>query len=218
MFPRKPLFHRQQFAQGPARAKSGFAPTQAGMQDGLIGSSDRLASAPHCYPFPIIWLSPAGVEPFFSAASASSAARQSLATCALKAVSSPADGAFTPLDDALHSGFITTSTRGKTSCGKSSLFSLSQPRLRAACKTPARALLRAPWSARLSRTPPTKTWSPVPHLAVLPGRPPARFRAQSAADTSGLTASAAKAGTKLATHGAFPVGGFSFPAPVAALT
>ena len=218
MNPRKPLNHWQLFAQPRAAAISGFAPTHFDRQDGLVGSSGPCGSAPHCYPFPFFWLSPFGVGPLFSAPFARGRDRRAFANAEPGQCGHGPKTSFAHPDAALVSEFITTSTRGVTSCGNSSLYSSSQPRLRPACRTPARAQSRVPLLARPLPIRPTKTWLPVPRLAGLPVLPAAPFPARSAADCRDLIASATGHPTTLATHGAFPVGGFSFPAPVAALT
>lgn len=218
MIPRKPLFPWQHFAQLRAVANSGFAPTHLVLQDECIGSSGPIGSAPHCYPFPFFWLSPFGVGPLFSAPTAGGLDRRAFAKGCRGQGGKGRKVSFAHQDEALDSGFITTSSRGKISCANSSLFSSSQRRLRPVCKTPARARLRAPLSARPSPIRPTKTWSPVPRLAALQALPAAPFRARSAANGCDLTANAAGLTTTLATHGAFPVGGFFISRPWAALT
>lgn len=66
MNPRKPLSLWQKFAQGPAFANSGFAPTRLSLQDSCSGGRADGAPAPDCCPFPFNWLNPVGVGPIFS--------------------------------------------------------------------------------------------------------------------------------------------------------
>lgn len=148
MFPRKSPCLWQSFAQGLRIAKSGFAPTHCALQDMAVGSYGALATAPHCYPFPSVWLSPAGVEPLFSVLQRGHEDRQAFASQAgLRAglcrnFSSVAHG------DALNSGCITTTCRGVTSCGNSSFFFSSLPPLPPVCRIRVAMLPSAPWAVQ----------------------------------------------------------------------
>jgi hypothetical protein len=85
----------------------------------------------------------------------------------------PARFCFASRRVAIESVAITTNQRGSSQCANSlSCSPFFSFRWQVACKTPHRAawpvLLRGPsWPTRW-----TKTWSPVPRLAVLPVRPP----------------------------------------------
>ena len=221
MFPRKPLFCRREIAQAICAEKTGFASTRFSLQDGHSGSRSGCGLASQCDPFPSIWLSPAGVEPFFCASCASFAATGHRRGFARRGHSARAQGrndSFAHQNGAVDSRIITTISRGTLSCGKSSLFFSSQRPLPAACRTPVRARLQAlspvlPLPMQL-----TRTWLRARPSAVLPVRQPAPFRARSAADETTLTAAAAGLSQIPATHGAFPVGGFFISRPTAALT
>ena len=213
MFPRNPLFPWQDFAQAFGGVKWVFAPERANLQDGFSGGP-----ASQRTPFPSIWLSPAGVEPLFFIASRSAVNRQNSACCDEDASETPYVGAIVLNDVALLSDDITTTSRGTTTCGKSSLFSSLQPRLQPACRTPVRARRPAPSPARLLPMRPMAMSSMARSLAVLRVQRPALFRARSAAERLDLTAFAAGPVIPPTTQRAFPLGGFSFPAPVAALT
>ena len=227
MFPRKPLFLWQQFAQGLGRAKTGFAPTRLFSQGG--GHDDRCSGPcgrglePHCDPFPLIWLSPLGVGPFFCDAAISPVPKARNGRGFADDTKHFGDNglffAFPDGHDALDSGAITTSNRGKLSCGNLSLSFLLQRRLPAACKTPARApwLVRSP--ARSLQMRPTAMSRMAPSLAVWPVSRPAPSRARSAANFSDLTVKPAGRSTTSTTQGAFPFGWFFHISPSrAALT
>lgn len=219
MNPRKPLFSWQLFAQSFGLGKTGFASTQAGLQDGKVGGCGPFGPAPRCCPFPSVWPSPAGVGPLFSALRGAVPDGQLFAEWHLPRPSAAAVSPSVSDDVGLKLPAITTSQRGKTSCGKSLHSFLSQPRLRAVCKTPVRAGLPVRSQARLLPTPPTVMCLTGRSSAALQALHPAPFRARSAADKSDLTATtAAGHHYQLATHGAFPVGGFSISRPMAALT
>ena len=217
MFPRKPLFHWQEFAQGLCAAKSGFASTRNSLHHGVIGGSRRCGTAFHCDPFPSIWPGLFGAGPFFARPAVAQGNRRSLADGTAPHGSADGNFPFVQTGLALESGCITTNIRG-ISCGNSSHFSSLQPRLQAACKTPARARRQVPLRARWSRTQPKATSSMALSSVAWPALRPAPFRARSAADETTLTAAAAGLSLIPATHGAIPVGGFFISRPMAALT
>lgn len=222
MFPRKPLCLWQSFAQGPWVAKSGFAPTRSARQDGEIGRFGARATAPHCYPFPIIWPSPAGVGPFFFDVCRVQPDRQGSAAQGQGGGLSDWNSPFVDSAGALLLSHITTMIRGLVSCGNLSQFFSSQPRSRPVCKTPG----ALPPSALLAGQRPGH-W-----LRMQPGaaRPKARLLARSSAacpavspacrlaEPADLTAAAGR----IAQHSGHPWGTprgwpFHFP-PMAALT
>lgn len=155
MIPRKSPCLWQSFAQGLRVAKSGFAPTHCALQDMSIGSFGGFASAPHCYPFPSIWLGPRRVEPLFSAPLRGHEDRQAFASQAGGRAGQGRNFSFAVHGDALNSGCITTTCRGVTSCGNSSFFFSSLPPLPPVCRIRVAMLPSAPWAvqrrARLSR-------------------------------------------------------------------
>lgn len=222
MFPRKFSCHWQSFAQGPRAAKTGFAPTRSSRQDDGIGRIGAGATAPHCYPFPIIWPGPAGVGPFFSGAARVSPYRQGSASQAPGGAPSACNSPFADSADTLLLPHITTMIRGLVSCGNLSQFFLSQPRFRPVSRT--RAAMRpcaplavqrpAPWL----RTQPEAARPKARSLGRSSVACPAASRACRLAEPVDLTAAAAGSNTFLATHGAHPRGWpFHFP-PMAALT
>ncbi len=223
MNPRKPLSCWQIFAQGGALRKIGFALGRAvlhhGMHDDHAAPADLRCDPAHSDPFPSNWPGPQGFGPFFARGEAGRLGRNSAQAGWGRA---PRHGIlpFVLQARALESGDITTPIRGTSSCGKSSSFFLSQRRLPAACRTPARAGLPVRSLARPLPMPRTKTCWPVRPLAGWQGRLLAPFPARSAADPVDLTARAA-AGfrTNPATHGDIPRGWlFHFPPARAALT
>lgn len=220
MNPRKPLSSWQLFAQGTGLANSGFAPTQFSLHDDRVGDTRPCVSAPHCDPFPKTWPSPIGVGPLFSPLARQARDARTLADGVGAGPAGHGNFAFARGGKALESSPITTTHRGDTSCGKPSFFSFSlQPRLRAACKTPARVRLQALLPVRPLRMPPTKIWSQALRLAGLPVRQPAPSRARWAADLHDLTAPAAGQTTTPATQGGIPLGWlFHFSPARAALT
>ncbi len=222
MFPRNLPCLWQSFAQGPRAAKSGFAPTRSSRQDGGIGRTGARAPAPHCYPFPTIWPSPAGVGPLFFHACRPWPDRQGSAAQGPEGGFCGCNSPFADSADALLLPHITTMIRGLVSCGNLSQFFLSQPRFRPACRTPAAMPPSAPWAvlrrARLSRMQPAAARPRARSLVRSSVACPAASRACRPAEPFDLTAAAAGLNTIPAIHGASPRGWpFHFP-PMAALT
>lgn len=208
MNPRKPLNPWQQFAQRFADANWGFAPTRVFAQSDRIGSFPAMGTAPHCYPFPSLWLSPIGVGPFFSAGRLGKTSP--MGSGVLR------NSAFVSEDVAVESAPRTTNNRGNKSCRKPSpFFFLLQPRLRAACKTRRRAALLAQLSARRSPTIRTPRCLTEPSLAALQALRLARSRARSAARNHLLTANPAAQTHTPATQGETPFGWLFHFAPLA---
>ncbi len=211
MFPRKSPCLWQSFAQGPWAAKSGFASTHSSRQDDGIGRSGARATAPHCYPFPIIWPSPAGVGPFFSGPSRASSDRQGSAAQGRGMARSTCNSPFADSADGLLLSHITTMIRGLVSCGNLLHFFSSRPRLRDACRIRVAMQPSAPLAVQ----------RPGHWLRMQPGaaRPKGRSLVRSSvacpaaspvcrpAERTDLTAAAAGSHHILATHGAIPVGG-----------
>lgn len=218
MFPRKPLFFWQEIAHAPCVARSGFASTRLCLQDESMSRVRVSGRASQCDPIPSIWSGPCGAGPFFCASAHGHPDRRGLADGAGRQTRLGCISAFVTPAGSLDSCGITTPLRGTTTCGKSSLFSSSQPRLPAACRTPVRARRQVPLLALWLRTQPKATWSMARSSAVWPVRRPAPFRARSAADETTLTAAAAGLNPIPATRGAFPAGGFFISRPMAALT
>jgi hypothetical protein len=202
MNPRKSLILWQEYAECAQAPKTAFALGQGFQHDECIGDLGPFGPAFHCDPFPINWLGPLGVEPFFSLPKPRFwQTKRTFAEAAVWALF-----AFVSVGRALESLPITTNNRGKKSCGKSSLFFLSQPRLQAACKTPARAVLLVPFLAQQSRTIRTPIcWLAQP-LAALQALRPVPSRARSAARNLFLTAQKAVKNLTPATQGETPFG------------
>lgn len=211
MFPRKPFCLWQSFAQDLCVAKSGFASTRSARQDGEIGRSGARATAPHCYPFPIIWPSPAGVGPFFSGARRAWSDRQGSAAQGRGRGLSGWNSPFADSADGLLLPHITTMIRGLVSCGNLSQFFSSQPRLRPVCRTPGALPPFAPLAVQ----------RPGHWLRMQPGaaRPKARSLARSSvacpavspacrlAEPADLTAAAGRIAKHSGHPWAIPVGG-----------
>lgn len=147
MFPRKPLFPRQVFAQASALGETGFAPTRGFRQDGSVGGPDPKGHAPHCYPFPSDWPGPLWAGLSFG--------RVQRRGRVFARPTGNGDFDLASAANPVESGAITTKARGKISCGNSSPSSFLSPcRWPAACKTPLRAGLPVRRLARLSPMPP----------------------------------------------------------------
>lgn len=216
MNPRKPLSCWQIFAQGPALRKIGFASTREVLQH---GASDDPSRPAHSNPFPTDWPGPLGCGPFSALGAVAARLGRNSAKGRGAAMRRPGIFPFASALCALESGDITTPIRGTSSCGKSSPFFSSQPRLQAACRTPAQGVWPVRSSARPLPMRRTKTCWPARPSAGLPALRPAPFRARSAVDQIGLTATAAGQTIKPATHGDAPRGWlFHFRPARAALT
>lgn len=212
MNPRKPLILWQEYAERAQAPKTAFALGQGFQHDECIGDLGPSGPAFHCDPFPTTWLSPPGVEPFFSPSPRASVQdRRTFADRAARALF-----AFVSVGGAVEKRPITTTNRGKLSCGKSSLFFLLQPRLQAACKTRQRAALLALSSAQQLRITKTPRSSTAPSLAALPALRLARSQARSAARNTILAVQPAAQDHTPAIQGANPLGWLFHFAPVTA--